>query len=356
MRSYAWAADSSALYAVRRGDTQDTLWRVPLDGAEPAPVAALSAYDHVQQPTVSAAGRLACIGSSHKVGARVLVWDTENDSVHVRARATAERLDPARLAEPRLLTWRSDDGEDVHGLLYAPEGGPADERPPLVVMVHGGPTGRARRGWDSSAQFLATRGWAVLSVDYRGSAGYGRAYRNRLRGNWGLLDVEDAASGARYCARSGFADGERMAIMGGSAGGYTVLETMARYPQLFAAGICMYGVTDLFALSEDTHKFEAHYTDSLVGPLPEAAAAYRERSPVRHADRIADPVAIFQGKEDKVVPLAQAEAIVEALKERGVPHTYRVYEGEGHGWRKRETIASFWEDVARFLRSHVLYA
>jgi len=356
MRSYAWAADGSALYAVRRGGTQDTLWRVPLDDSEPAPVAALSACDHVQQPTISAAGRLACIGSAHKVGARVLVWDPEDDTVQVRARATAERLDPARLAEPRLLTWRGDDGEDVHGLLYAPEGGPADERPPLVVLVHGGPTGRARRGWDSSAQFLATRGWAVLSVDYRGSAGYGRAYRNRLRGNWGLLDVEDAAGGARYCAQSGLVDGDRMAIMGGSAGGYTVLEALARYPGLFAAGVCMYGVTDLFALSEDTHKFEAHYTDSLIGPLPEAAAAYRERSPVRHADRMADPVAIFQGKEDKVVPLAQAEAIVEALKERGVPHTYRVYEGEGHGWRKRETIASFWKDVARFLRSHVLYA
>jgi dipeptidyl aminopeptidase/acylaminoacyl peptidase len=356
MRSYAWAADSGALYAVRRCETQDALWRVPLDGAEPAPVAALNAYDHVQQPTVSAAGRLACIASSYSVGARVLVWDPVDDSVRVRARATAERLDPSTLAEPRFLTWRGDDGEDVHGLLYAPEGGPLDEHPPLVVTVHGGPTGRARRGWDSAAQFLATRGWAVLSVDYRGSAGYGRSYRNRLRGNWGLLDVEDAASGARYCAQSGLADGDRMAIMGGSAGGYTVLETLARHPGLFAAGICMYGVTDLFALLEDTHKFEAHYTDSLVGPLPDAAAAYRERSPVRHADRIADPVAIFQGEKDNVVPLSQAEAIVEALKERGVPHTYQVYEGEGHGWRKRETIANFWQEVVRFLRSYVLYA
>jgi len=356
MRSYAWSHDSRALYAVRRGETRDALWRVPLDGVDPEPIAALSAYDRVQQPIVSATGRLACIGSSHDVGARVLVWNPEDGTIRVRARATAERLDPAALVEPEFLSWRGDDGEVVHGLLYVPEGGPEDERPPLVVVVHGGPTGRARRGWDSTAQFLATRGWAVLCVDYRGSAGYGRAYRDRLRGNWGILDVADAASGARYCAQMGLADGMRMAIMGGSAGGYTVLETLAQHPGLFAAGVCMYGVTDLFALSEDTHKFEAHYTDSLVGPLPQAAAAYRDRSPVRHAERIADPVAIFQGEEDKVVPPSQAEAIVEALRERDVPHIYRTYEGEGHGWRKRETITSFWGDVERFLRSHVLYA
>lgn len=356
MRSYAWSADGRALYAVRRGETRDALWRVPLDSGRPEPVSALSAYTHIQQPIVSTTGRLACIGSSNVTGPRVLVWDPAKERVRVWARATAERLDPAALVEPEFLSWRGEDGEEVYGLFYAPRGGPAHQRPPLVVSVHGGPTGRARRGWDAAAQFLATRGWAVLAVDYRGSAGYGRAYRNRLRGNWGVLDVADAASGARHCAEAGFVDGSRMAVMGGSAGGYTVLEALAQHSGLFAAGVCMYGVTDLFALAEETHKFEAHYTDRLVGPLPEAAAAYRERSPARHAERIKDPVAIYQGEEDKVVPPSQAERIVAALRERGVPHTYRTYPGEGHGWRKRETIASFWEDVMAFLRSHVLYA
>ncbi len=356
IRSYAWAADSSALYAVRRGEARDALWRVSLEGGEPEPIRALADYGSIQQPTVSADGRLACIASSHGIPPRLLVWNPHDDTVQVRARASAERLDPASLVEPSLLTWRGEDGEEVYGLLYQPMGGPPGQRPPLMVSVHGGPTGRAKRGWDPAAQFLATRGWAVLALDYRGSSGYGRAYRNRLRGNWGLLDVADVVSGARHCAQRGLVDGDRMAIMGGSAGGYTVLETLAQHPGVFAAGVCMYGVTDLFALAEETHKFEAHYTDRLVGPLPEAAAAYRERSPARHAERIRDAVAIFQGEEDKVVPLSQAEALVAALRERGVPHTYRTFAGEGHGWRRRETIVAFWEETLTFLRRHLLYA
>jgi dipeptidyl aminopeptidase/acylaminoacyl peptidase len=356
IRSYAWDANSSALYAVRRGDARDALWRVPLDGGEPEPVRALADYGSVQQPTVSADGRLACIASSHGVPPRLLVWNPHDDTVRVRARASAERLNPAGLVEPTLLTWRGEDGEEVYGLLYQPVGGPQGQRPPLMVSVHGGPTGRAKRGWDPAAQFLATRGWAVLALDYRGSSGYGRAYRNRLRGNWGLLDVADAVSGAQHCAQRGLVNDDRMAIMGGSAGGYTVLETLAQHPGVFAAGVCMYGVTDLFALAEETHKFEARYTDRLVGLLPEAAAAYRERSPARHADRIRDAVAIFQGEEDKVVPLSQAEALVAALREQGVPHTYRTFAGEGHGWRRRETIVAFWEETLTFLRRHLLYA
>jgi len=356
LRSYAWAADSSALYAVRRGAAREALWRVPLDGGQPEPVQALAGYASIQQPTVGADGRLVCIASSHDTPPRLVMWDPRDGSVRVHARATAERLDPAALTAPQSLAWCGEDGEEVYGLLYQPVGGPPDQRPPLMVSVHGGPTGRARRGWDPSAQFLATRGWAVLALDYRGSAGYGRAYRNRLRSNWGLLDVADAVSGAQHCAKTGLVDGDRMAIMGGSAGGYTVLETLAQHPGVFAAGVCMYGVTDLFALAEETHKFEAHYTDSLVGPLPEAAAAYRERSPARHAERIRDPLAIFQGEEDKVVPPSQAEALVAALRERGVPHTYRTFASEGHGWRQRETIVAFWDDVLAFLRSHLLYA
>ena len=356
IRSYAWAADSSALYAVQRGEARDALCRVPIDGGQPEPVHALAGYASIQQPTVSAGGRLACIASNHDTPPRLVVWDPRNGSVRVHARATAERLDPAALIAPQSLAWCGEDGEEVYGLLYQPVGGPPDQRPPLMVSVHGGPTGRARRGWDPAAQFLATRGWAALALDYRGSAGYGRSYRNRLRGNWGLLDVADAVSGAQHCTQAGLVDGDRMAIMGGSAGGYTVLETLAQHPGVFAAGVCMYGVTDLFALAEETHKFEARYTDRLVGPLPEAAAAYRERSPARHAERIRDPLAVFQGEEDKVVPPSQAEALVAALRERGVPHTYRTFAGEGHGWRQRETIVAFWEDVLAFLRSHLLYA
>jgi len=205
-------------------------------------------------------------------------------------------------------------------------------------------------------QYFASRGYAVLQVNYRGSSGYGRAYRNALRGNWGILDVEDAISGARHLASRGLVDAQKMVIMGGSAGGYTVLRALATALGTFKAGICLYGVTNLFTLAADTHKFEQRYLDSIVGPLPETAERYRERSPIFQADRIRDPAAIFQGEEDQVVPRDQAETIVQALRANRVPHEYHLYPGEGHGWRKAETIEAFHQAVDKFLKQYVLFA
>jgi len=229
-------------------------------------------------------------------------------------------------------------------------------RPPLIVLVHGGPTSQATARFDPQVQFLATRGYAVLALNYRGSTGYGRAYRNQLREPWGVYDLEDAVSGARYVAGQGWADPERMVIMGGSAGGYTVLQALSRYPATFKAGVCLYGVTNLFTLASDTHKFEERYLDSMVGPLPETAARYRERSPIFYADRIVDPIALFQGEDDPVVPKEQAETIVAALRRNSVPHEYHLYPGEGHGWRKAETVQVFYETLLRFLKQYVLCA
>jgi dienelactone hydrolase len=171
-----------------------------------------------------------------------------------------------------------------------------------------------------------------------------------------VTDVEDAVSGVRYLAETGRADGTRAVIMGGSAGGYTVLQAMIEEPDVFCAGIDMYGVSDLFHLASDTHKFEARYLDTLIGPLPEAAPLYRERSPVNHAELIRRPLAVFQGDQDQAVPQAQSDRIVEALRRSGTPCVYHVYEGEGHGFRKQETIEHFWAEVDRFLRDHVVYA
>ena len=209
--------------------------------------------------------------------------------------------------------------------------------------------------YNAAAQFFTSRGYAVLEVNHRGSTGYGRDYAQALRGTWGVVDVEDTAGGARYLAEAGLADGERLVIMGGSAGGYTVLQTLVTHPGLFKAALCLYGVSNLFTLAADTHKFEERYLDSLIGPLPEARARYRERSPIYFADRISDAIAIFQGAIDPVVPRAQSDLIVEILRRRGIPHEYHVYEGEGHGWRKRETIATFWAAVERFLKEYVLF-
>jgi len=232
----------------------------------------------------------------------------------------------------------------------------AQGKPPLVVLIHGGPTSQVTASYNPQAQFLATRGYAVLAVNYRGSTGYGRAYMLKLRQCWGVYDVEDARTGCLALAERGRVDERRRVIMGGSAGGYTVLQSLVSHPGFYTAGVCLFGVANQFTLVQDTHKFEERYSDSLLGPLPEAADLYRERSPVFHADRIKDPVAVFQGDSDQVVPPSQSEEIVGSLRARGVPHEYHLYEGEGHGWRKTETIEQFYTSLDRFLRQYVVYA
>ena len=177
-----------------------------------------------------------------------------------------------------------------------------------------------------------------------------------MRDSWGIYDVRDSQGGAQYLAERGLVDPAKLVIMGGSAGGYTVLQSLVEIPGFYRAGVCMFGVANLFTLASDTHKFERRYLDSIVGPLPEAAAVYRERSPIFHAEKIVDPIAVFQGEIDRVVPREQSDSIVASLRARGVPHEYHVYEGEGHGWRRAETIEKFHHAVERFLTPYVLFA
>lgn len=195
-----------------------------------------------------------------------------------------------------------------------------------------------------------------MIVNYRGGTGYGRSYRHAMRGRWGDVDVEDAAGCAKALGELGLADPKQLVITGGSAGGYTVLNTLIRYPGLYKAGICLFGVTNLYALDMDTHKFEAHYNATLIGKLPEAAERYHAWSPVFHADKIRDALYIFQGSEDKVVPPSQSEEIVSVLRSHGIPHQYRLYQGEGHGFRKSETIKDYLKETERFLLQHVIFA
>ncbi len=214
-----------------------------------------------------------------------------------------------------------------------------------------------RRGahFDGQAQFFASRGWAILQVNYRGSTGYGRAYRDKLKGNWGIYDVRDAVSGAKSLVDEGQVDGKKLVIMGGSAGGFTVLKALEDYPGTFKAGVNLFGVANQFTLVADTHKFEERYSESMLGPLPEAAELYRERSPIFFADKIQDPIIVFQGEEDKVVPQNQSDEIVAALQRNGVPHEYHLYPGEGHGFRKTETIEKFYTSLEKFLKTYVLF-
>ncbi|MGH9802208.1 MAG: prolyl oligopeptidase family serine peptidase [Blastocatellia bacterium] len=245
------------------------------------------------------------------------------------------------LAENTLPTGRGTDSATSHGFFYPPQNkdcaAPVNERPPLLVMIHGGPTSAAFATLKLGIQYWTSRGIAVLDVNYGGSTGYGRAYRERLKGNWGVVDVDDCVNGARFLAEQGLVDGNRLAITGGSAGGYTVLCALA-FRDVFKAGASHYGVSDLAALEIDTHKFESRYTHSLVAPYPERADLYRERSPIHHTDKLNAPVIFFQGLEDKVVPPNQSEMMVEALRRKKLPVAYVTFEGEQHGFRQAANI------------------
>jgi dipeptidyl aminopeptidase/acylaminoacyl peptidase len=229
--------------------------------------------------------------------------------LHVLARAGDIELDPADISLARAWSWTDTDGLTVHGLLHEPRSagteGPEGELPPLIVMVHGGPTGRTESSFTTATQFWTTRGFAVLHVNYSGSTGFGRAYRERLLGRWGLLDIDDCVTGAMSVALAGRADATRLAIRGGSAGGYAVLRAMTT-SRAFAAGASHYGVADLAALAAETHKFESRYLDRLVAPWPEGEPVYRERSPIHHVDRLHGELLLLQGADDRVVPLEQA--------------------------------------------------
>ncbi len=245
------------------------------------------------------------------------------------------------LTKAESVEFPTTDGETAFGLFYPPHNpdyaGPAGERPPLLVKCHGGPTSAASSTLNMGIQFWTSRGIAVLDVNYRGSTGFGRAYRDRLRLAWGLVDVDDCVHGARFLAERGRVDGKRCVISGGSAGGYTTLAALT-FRDVFQGGASYYGVSDATALARDTHKFESRYLDWLIGPYPQEEARYRERSPLYHADRLSKPVIFFQGDEDAVVPPNQTEAMVEALRRKGNPVGYFLFAGEQHGFRKSANI------------------
>jgi dipeptidyl aminopeptidase/acylaminoacyl peptidase len=270
----------------------------------------------------------------------VVLIDPSRPGFSTVATAGALDLDPRCFAKPEHLTFPSD-GRQAFALLYPPTNpdfaAPEGELPPLVVRSHGGPTGRASPALNLQVQFWTSRGFAVVDVDYAGSSGYGRAYRGLLDGKWGIADVEDCLAAARHLAETGRADPDRLAIRGGSAGGYTTLCALT-FHDLFRAGASWYGIGDLEALVRDTHKFESRYLDRLVGPWPDAAELYRARSPIHHTDHLNCPVVFLQGLDDKVVPPNQAEAMVEALRRKGLPVAYLAFAGEGHGFRRAETI------------------
>ena len=266
----------------------------------------------------------------------------DDGTVEVLKHSMELPVDPAFLSAASPVEFPTEGGRTAHALFYPPRNpdvvGPDDERPPLVVMSHGGPTSSATPNLDLGVQFWTSRGMAVVDVNYGGSSGYGREYRERLQGTWGVTDVDDCVRAAAWLAARGAVDDKRLVIRGRSAGGYTTLCALT-FRHTFAAGASHYGVADAEALARDTHKFESRYLDRLIGPYPAAAALYRERSPIHHTDQLTTPLILFQGLEDQVVPPAQSQLMAEALAAIGVPHAYLAFEGEQHGFRRAETIA-----------------
>ncbi|UCE85332.1 MAG: S9 family peptidase [Deltaproteobacteria bacterium] len=337
MSTYALVSEREIVCAY----TRDGLWQLARAAAD------RDELDPIETPWTeitglrASNGRVIFAGASAREPSSLVELELASGRLRVLRRFSAFEVDADYLSLPEPIAFETTGGRTAHALFYPPRNrdfeAPPGEAPPLLTKCHGGPTAAASSALSLRTQYWTSRGIAVLDVNYGGSTGYGRAYRERLAGQWGVVDVDDCANGARALVARGRVDGERLAITGGSAGGYTTLCALT-FRKVFEAGASHYGISDLEALARDTHKFESRYTDRLVAPYPERRDLYVERSPIHHVDRLTCPVIFFQGLEDRVVPPDQAQRMVEALRAKGLPVAYLAFEGEQHGFRRAENI------------------
>jgi dipeptidyl aminopeptidase/acylaminoacyl peptidase len=289
----------------------------------------------------AANGRAVFIGGSPTAAESVVEFDLTARQFNTIHRSESDSIEQGYVSLPQEIEFTTSNKLKSHAFYYPPRNrdftAPQNERPPLIVISHGGPTSATTTTLRLAIQFWTTRGFALVDVNYGGSSGYGREYRQRLYGQWGILDVDDCVNAAKHLTNANLADEKRLAIRGGSAGGYTTLCALT-FRNVFKAGASYYGVSDLRALDKETHKFESRYNVKLIGPYPERSELYYERSPIHHADRISCPMIIFQGLEDKIVTPSQAEQMVQALRAKGLPYAYLPFEGEQHGFRRKENI------------------
>ena len=354
-RSFAWSPDGSEIAICRNEDGFARLIAVDATSASPHPSkdARELAKGWHHSLDWGPLGIVA-VRSGARTPPVVTVVDPQTADRRAIARGAPAGIERDAV-EPEAVKWRSGNAT-AHGLLYRPREsalGP-DSLPPMLVLVHGGPTDQATVGWQPRVGYFVDRGWAVLRPDHRGSTGYGREYAQALRGRWGELDVADTVSGIRAAGKQGWCDPDRVAVMGGSAGGLTTLLVCALHGAWVKAGVSAFGVTNLFDLAETTHRLESRYIDWLVGELPEAADRYVEYSPVTHAAEITVPLLVLQGDADNVVPPEQAQLMVDAVRAGGGTVDHHVYEGEGHGWSRPETVTDELERVEAFLARWVL--
>ena len=347
--SYGWFADSRRLAYTRMYGTKSEIWICH-------PGTAIEQHispDHLtsfEQVRVSKDGKVAAIAAGPLDFSQVIVMN--KGECEVIYRTNDLKLDASFVSLPHEISWKTKGGKTAYGLYYppcSPDYG-WHGAPPAIVQVHGGPTGKADQSFSAETAYFCSLGYAYVRLNYRGSAGYGRTYLESLNGHWGEYDTEDAVTLARYLGDKGLADPKRLLITGGSAGGFTVLNVLTQYPQVYTAGATLYGVSDLYGLARSTWKLELHYTESLVGTLPEAEEKYFAWSPLYHAENISVPLAIFQGDKDVVVPKEQSEGLLSRIH---VPHVFRLYEGEGHGFRKPEHIKDYLITLHQFLQQYL---
>ena len=344
MSTTAWDGDKLLAAVCDQGEWQ--MQRLGLDGSA----------ETVEQPFNDLAdlnasnGRAVAITSNSTTGPGLLELDLNGGTwQHTPAAAAVMEVDEISLAQS--LWFDGAGGQRTHAWYYPPVGG-ADASSPLLVKSHSGPSSLARRGLSLAIQFWTSRGWGVVDVNYGGSTGFGRTYRDRLQGGWGVVDVGDCAAAAKTLIAKNFADPNRIAIEGGSAGGFTTLACLC-FTDVFRAGACRYAVSDPSALATETHRFEARYLDGLIGSWPEEQDLYEQRSPLRHVEQIRCPVIFFQGLQDKVVLPQQTERMADALRRNAIPVEVHTFPEEGHGFRDSEVQVAVLESTERFFRQHL---
>ena len=300
-------------------------------------------------------GNVFFIGATSKTGAAVYSLNIKSCRTRVLKRNSTIRMDEKNISLPQIITYPTTGKDKSHAYFYEPKNSryttPKGEKPPLLVIAHGGPTGRAHSSFSFITQFWTSAGFTVIDVDYRGSTGYGRKYRDRLLSHWGVVDAEDVANAVRYLIKKKKADAARVAVRGGSAGGYMVQRVMTQYPELFKAGASYYGIGDLITLVKETHKFESHYIDNLIGAkFPKGIKIYKDRSPINHLDRIKSPMIIFQGSDDKIVTPDCSREVAKILKKKGIKYEYAEYKGESHGFRMKKNNVDSLNKEFKFYR------
>ena len=340
-----------SLYAVNFENGEQHLCHIDLASGHIEPISL--PFTHYEGALLGDSEHLYFCAASPTIEAAMYQLDLQSRQFTALTPASDFVLNEENISLAKSIRFESSGQRECHAFYYAPVNSqfeaPEDSLPPLIVMSHGGPTAYANNSLDPAIQFWTNRGFAVVDVNYGGSTGYGRAYRELLSGQWGVVDVEDCIAAAQYLVKEGLANEKALLIRGGSAGGYTTLCGLTFY-DVFAAGMSRYGVADLESLASDSHKFEARYLDKMVGSYPKEKAIYQERSPIHFTDKLSCPVLLLQGADDKVVPPNQAEKMVTALKQKSIPYAYLLFEGEGHGFRKAETIITAFSAELDFYR------